>query len=243
MLPNLKLKNPPIKEALISIAFSHPLGIKLEDLDKFCDKAKGNYPNKKPQFESTVKIEEEEVIKNTEHVGYMLVSEDKKKYIKLNLNSVSFHRVEPYQSWEHLISETKIYWSELCILFPQMQIKQISVRYINVMGIKFENGETFHDYLTLLPDIPDIITTVVEGYFLQIKIPEPIKGLNSVVTEFFTLNQDIVEITLDINVMKNFDSLSINDTNLWILFNDLRAFKNNIFFNSITEKTKNLYNV
>ncbi len=57
MLPNLKLKNPPIKEALISIAFTHPIGTKQEDLYQFCDITKVNYPNKENEIENTVKIE------------------------------------------------------------------------------------------------------------------------------------------------------------------------------------------
>lgn len=242
MLKNLKLKNPPIKEALISIAFSHPFGIQLNDLSIFSDAIINEYPNKKTQSELTVKINSDIPEKTTEVKGYMLSSVDIKQHIKVNFDSISFHRVAPYDSWEHLIKETKIYWEKFYMQFPDIQINQISVRYINVMNIQFKEEEGFESYLNLLPRIPDNLPKIVEGYFLQLKIPNPIKNLYSVVTEFFTLNQDIVEITLDVNVMKNLDALPCDDTNLWMLFEDLRVFKNDIFFNSITEKTKNLYN-
>ncbi len=240
MLPNLKLKNPPIKEALISIAFTHPIGTKQEDLYQFCDITKVNYPNKENEIENTVKIENNgSVTKSTEYIGYMLTSPDTKKHIKLHFDSISFHRVEPYENWEQLVTEAKYYLSELQNLFPDIKIKQISVRYINVLGIKFKEGDVFEDYLTLLPAIPESITKVIEGYFMQIKIPDLSKNINSVVTEFFKYNDDLIEITLDINVIKNLESVSISS--IWNLFDDLRVFKNKIFFNSITEKTKNLY--
>ena len=242
MLQKLKLKNPPIKEALISIAFSHPIGIQLNDLNLFLNAIINEYPNKNPQSEVRVKLNSDTPEKTTEVTGYLLSSIDSKQHIIVNFNSISFHRVAPYESWENLIKEAKIYWKRFYLQFPDIQIHQISVRYINVMDIKFKEGEGFENYLSLLPHIPDNLPKIVEGYFLQLKIPEPIKNLFSVVTEFFTLNQDIVEITLDVNVMKNLDNLPSDDNNLWILFEDLRVFKNDIFFNSITEKTKNLYN-
>ena len=49
----------------------------------------------------------------------------------------------------------------------------------------FGERETFDDYLVLRPHIPENIGKVGEGYFLQVKIPEPLKNLQSVVTEFF----------------------------------------------------------
>jgi uncharacterized protein (TIGR04255 family) len=245
MLPKLKLKDPPIKEALISIVFSHPKGVKLSDFDEFCMNLNEEYPNKENKFEKTISFEfNSDVVSNEEKpFGYVFSSKDKKKYIKLDVSSMSFHRVEPYESWENLMVEVKQYWGKFCYLFSEIQIQQISVRYVNVIALKLdEGGIKFEDYLTLLPQIPDTLPKVVEGYFMQVKIPDLTKNLHSVVTEFFTITQGQVEITLDINVMKNLESLLNNDINLWNIFNDLRDYKNKIFFESITEKTKKLYN-
>ena len=43
-------------------------------------------------------------------------------------------------------------------------------------------------------------------------------------------------IILDIDAFKNMD-MSPNDSALWETFSTLRAFKNKIFFNFVTEKT------
>ncbi len=245
MLQTVKLKNPPIKEALVSIVFSHPSGIKLKDFDQYIRYLSDKYPDKENQLRNTisVQVESNEVSNDVEPIGYVLSSTDKKNYIRLNVNSLSIHRVEPYESWENLLREVKRNWIKFSELFADIQIEHISVRYVNVISIELsEENLKFEDYLTLLPQIPDTLSNVVDGYFMQIKMPDTLKKIDSVITEFYTINQKQIEITLDINVIKNLDAPIDSTEILWNILSDLRDFKNKIFFNSITETTKKLCN-
>ena len=238
MYSEKKLLNPPIKEALISISFT---GVEITRLAEFCEITKKNYPKQKGMYELKATIQNEELSsEGSRLVGYQLLSNDEKQFITLRSDSISFHKIEPYSSWEEIKKESKLYFDEFQNLFPTLQINEISTRYINSLKLSISEEDGFDKYLKLLPHLPVELPKVVEGYFLQIRLPKPEEKISSIITQYVNSNtSDTVEIILDIHTFKKIEN---TDTNIWHLLELLRVFKNDIFFNSITQVTKNLYN-
>jgi uncharacterized protein (TIGR04255 family) len=239
MYPIKKLVNPPIKEAIISISFT---GVEVTRLSEFCELVKNDYPKQKGMYELKAIFENEELSsEGAKLVGHQVLSNEEKQLITLRVNTFSFHRIEPYNSWEELKEESEKYFVLFNTLFPNLEITEIGTRYINALKLEMNEDEGFSKYLKLLPQLPDELPKAVDSYFLQIRIPKPEQGLSSVITQYFnqTDTPNTVEIILDIHTFKKIEN---NNADIWNSLELLRAFKNDIFFNSITEVTKTLYN-
>jgi uncharacterized protein (TIGR04255 family) len=234
-----KLVNPPIKEALISISFT---GVETTRLSEFCEIVKQSYPKHKGMYELKATFKNDEFSSNgSELVGHQILSADEKQIITLKVDTISFHIIEPYSSWDRLKEESEKYFSIFKALFPHLEVKEIGTRYINSLKLPINEDGGFNKYLRLLPSLPDGLPKAVESYFLQVRIPKPEHNIFSVITQYFkqTETPNIVEIILDIHTFKHIENTNVD---IWESLELLRAFKNDIFFNSITDVTKNLYN-
>ena len=77
---------------------------------------------------------------------------------------------------------------------------------------------------------------------MRIEVPNDEIGAMAIITETLQKPTELGKLPLifDIDVVKR-DSYTGDMTEIWPDFEQLRAFKNAIFFNSITEKTKELF--
>lgn len=77
---------------------------------------------------------------------------------------------------------------------------------------------------------------------MRLEIPNPDIEATAIITQ--TMDKPTrspkLPLILDIDVIKNTDYVE-NLAKMWEDFENLRDFKNDIFFNSITEKTKELF--
>jgi len=104
-------------------------------------------------------------------------------------------------------------------------------------------GEHFESYLAKPPAVPDELPQGILGFSQQLVLLKPDIGARANVTMMLAEGPapaDHVPVILDIDVY-NASELSPESEDLWNLLEQLRVFKNEIFFASITEKTAGLY--
>ncbi len=239
------LTNPPIREAIISVSFSEPIGADV--MKSFCenDYITQNYPTQNSLVNLTITTkglgDDEGVKTKHAHEGYTLGNlNNSQKTIQLRLGSLSFHNTMPYLGWEELYDEFKKIWAVLEEMLGSNVLIKANLRYLNeiILDLPLKNG--FADYIKLLPAIPHEIGLGLSGFFLQVQIPDISNSMLAVITENLEQpNEKEVKVILDIQVHKmiEFERAGIVFESL----SQMREFKNRIFESCLTKEVIKRY--
>ncbi|MEW5816558.1 MAG: TIGR04255 family protein, partial [Spirochaetota bacterium] len=205
----------------------------------------GQYPDKKTRHKWEGKFEfkkgEPPVSSGTEAIyGYIFTSADQKQIFQARIDGFTFSRLKPYETWEQLRDEAHRVW-QLYGGVVSTEITRVALRYINRMEFPLPIRD-FSDYLTAAPIVPAGLPQGVSSFLTRVVIHEPEIDAAAIITQALeqVVNPSILPIILDIDVFKQ-KSEGISEEDAWDTLDKLRHFKNKIFFESITEKAKELF--
>jgi uncharacterized protein (TIGR04255 family) len=239
------LKNAPIIEAVVDIKTIPSLNYSPEKLRSFHEKVK----NFLPIYEDAFQIEAQF------QVGVSPVSAQEKKtecarlknvdssYIALvHSSSISLSKINPYTNWDDLREKTKFLWelykSELN---PQI-ITRLALRYINRIDI--EPGARIEDSFKTFPALSETLPQVLAGYRLQLVLPSEDQLSTAVINQVYDpaigAPMGVASIIFDIDAFQNVQMDPTSDE-IWSVFETLHSFKNDVFFESLTESTRKKY--
>jgi uncharacterized protein (TIGR04255 family) len=238
--------NAPITEAVIDIRVELPDNASLPKLEKLHDLIRAEYPGKKSRrrFEAKIELKEEQQPLRTttfRQDGYYFASPDEKRIVQYRLDGFSFNRLRPYSRWEDLRDEARRAWDIYVAHTNPLAVNRLAVRYINSIEIPSKSFD-YDDYFTAIPKIPEGLPQVLQHFFTRTMIPFSEQGATAVVIQTPSGKQDPVNtaIIFDIDVFVE-KSLPPEDKMIWEIFEELRHIKNEIFFKSIKDKTKELF--
>jgi uncharacterized protein (TIGR04255 family) len=241
------LQNAPIREAIIDLRVKLPSGITHEKLATLQESIKDQYPGKKYRRESqfAIKIKEGEpvkgVLKNEGVLGYLFLSADNTQIVQFRLDGFTYSKLKPYDSWENLRDEANRLWNLYSGSLNPEIINRVAVRYINNMEIPLPIKD-FDEYLTSPPIVPKALPQSLSSFLTRMVIPDPSLPATAIITQSLepTLKPNLISILLDIDVFRE-DNFDPNNLSSWDFIEKLRTYKNKIFFESITEKTVELF--
>ncbi len=237
-----ELKNAPVQEAILDIKFTLPTEIAANAFENFIAEIITDFPTKKAkyhvQFSGTIELDKEDSYKSSKQAdGFILNHSNGKEVMMIGANGFSYHVLEPYPAWPYMYDQAKKYWDLFAKYISNPIISRIGLRYINRMEFPFPSATGFSEYIALLPFIPEGIPQTINSFFLQLNIPNATNDLTAIVNETFEPPKDgFVKFYLDIDTFKPYMSNS-SQLEFWNDFEFIRDFKNQIFFNAVTEKT------
>lgn len=238
------LRKAPITEALIDIRVKLSPDMDMRQIDSIYESIKNEYPKKQEQRISQVHVEQkpgEDIVKSSTKInGYRYISSDGKRIVQGRLDGFTFSRLHPYITWEDLRSEAYRLWLLYGKVTSPYLMTRVALRYINNLNIPMPIRD-FSEFLTAPPPVPEGLPQGVSSFLTRVFIHEPAIGANAIITQ--ALEQvitNVVPIILDIDVFK-LQSEGIEEKEAWDTIEKLRHFKNQIFFNSITDKLKEIY--
>jgi uncharacterized protein (TIGR04255 family) len=239
--------NAPITEALLDIRVKLPPQVDLEQLATFQNDIKDDFPSRRERFmwESRFEIKEGDVQVSSPTggvEGYLFRSSDGKRVVQARLNGFTFNRLWPYENWQKLRDEAKPLWQRYIRIASPEIITRIALRYINRIEIPLPIRD-FKDYILTTVEIAPGIPQEMSGFFMRLVIPVPDMSAVAIVTQTFApkkINNDILPLIFDIDVVRE-TVFDVEAEEVWDTFDTLRDLKNDIFFKSITEKTKELF--
>ncbi len=120
-------------------------------------------------------------------------------------------------------------------------VDRIALRYINRIEIPLPFGD-FSEYILTNPQIAPGLPQGLTHFFMRLEIPNDKINAIAIITQTTqkpTTSQKL-PLIFDVNTIKA-DSYKGEMTEIWHDFTKLRNFKNEIFFSSITEKTRDLF--
>ena len=243
-----KLKNAPIREAVIDLKFSKPPDAEL--LIKFNQAVKDRYPKQSERYVFGVtasfkagKIPEQHTESSSTLDGFTLSNEENKFVILNGKQGITISKLAPYNVWEDLRDEGISILKTLSELNHQIEIKRVALRYINEFDFTPELSESIEMYFKLVPLIPSGMPFDIVSFDIQMQLPKPEFSLNSIIKVKMSSKKDSpsAHVVFDIDVFK------IDDygNNVIRIFKDLeviRNYKNEIFFSTITDKMKLKFN-
>lgn len=239
------LKNAPITEAILEIVADPQEGLQIEDLLRFPSHVRDRFSRavQKMEFKGGFKLGAEVSILPSEQkaVGYLLHAEEDKKVIQSRLDGFAFSKLKPYESWEVFRSEARDIWGYYIDITKPKAIKRISLRYINRIQIPLPMRD-FSEYILTNPQIAPGLPQALSGLFMRLELPEPSLNATAIVILALDKRQQSERLPLifDIEVVGQ-TNYSEDMDSIWAEFEKLRDFKNQIFFESLTDKTKELF--
>lgn len=236
----------PLTEALIDIRVKLPGNVSLSDLEILQDRIKDQYPTKKTRtmWQGTFKMKDEkDPLQDAQFQvdGYVFTSGDGRQVVQYRLDGFTFSRLRPYTRWEEIFSEAQRLWSIYLKGTKPLLVTGLAVRYINSIEIPSKTFD-YDEYFTAPPRIPPALPQGLSHFLTQLVIPFPDRGAVAVITQTPSNTPDPINtvIILDIAVSKEMN-LSPDDSKISDILNMLRDIKNEIFFNILTDKTKELF--
>lgn len=238
------LSKAPIVEAILDIQIRIQDDLKVQDFDSVCAAISEQYPDKKKRYKLEGEIEFKEGRQSTRTeqsvYGYVLTSQDQKQIVQLRLDGYTFSRLKPYETWDKFFNEAKRLWGEYKKAVTAPEIMRIALRYINKLEIPLPIAD-FSEYLTAPPTVPTGVPQIVASFLTRVVVSNSEINSTAIITQALEqTTPEILPIILDIDVFKREPKGINEEEEMWDIFRKLRHFKNDIFFKSTTDKTREL---
>lgn len=249
----MTLSKPPIVEAIFHLVVERDSDFDHESLNNYAKSVTENSSTLNEQekrfLRANISFDSNDLNKITSSLsndleGYVISSADGSKIIQANITSFSFSKLQIYESWDVFYAEATEFWEKYIEITSVKKIRRLSLRYLNRIMIPLDKTPCrLQDYIKVLPEVSDDLSMIISGYFMQIslssKIYEPSKAIVNQ-----TIGEDVdsyFPLIFDIEVFQDVD-ISPNDNSVKSIFSDnLRSFKNDIFLNGITAKTREFF--
>ena len=237
-------KNAPITEAVLEVVVNPSEGAKFENLMRFHGPIKARFPKVEHSKEvrggfkfgaETASFVEEKP------VGFLFRSHQENKVVQARINGFAFSKLKPYENWESFRSEAHDLWRSYAKIVKPMKIARISVRYINRIEIPLhlkDFTEYILTHLQIAPNLPQAISQ----FFIRFEIPNAEIPATAIIIQTIEkpTDQNRLPLIFDIDVLRE-NEYPVDSSEVWTDFEKLHVFKNEIFFQSITDKTKELF--
>lgn len=239
------LRNAPIREGVVDIKFEPPVSLEL--LEVFAESVQGAFGQASRLWQQSLGIEVKQGELATVNapegtvVGFRLQAD--RHVLMVRVNGFTYSRLPPYENWEQLRDSAKAIWKQFVASVKPETVTRMAVRYINVLPLPITTEE-FSVFLTAAPTIPQALPQGLASFLQQVVMIDPIENRQAIVTQALEDSQsrvaNMVNIILDIDAFR-LQRLATHDDAVWTSLDNLRSFKNAIFFDHITEKTAELF--
>ena len=242
--------NAPITEAILDITVELPEYIDLKKLEEFHKHAiKQRFPEKQVRqvLKATFQFPKEKdpptsIPTAGGPVGYLFRSSSENKVVQARLDGFSFNKLKPYESWKKFRDEGRELWELYLDVAKPIRIRRISLRYINRIEAPLPFKD-FNEYILTNPQVAPELPQALSNFFMHIQIP--FEEQQAIATIIQTMEKPTesqkLPLIMDIDVVQHANFIADSFENIWDEFEKLRNIKNDIFFNSITDKAKELF--
>ena len=240
--------NAPITEAILDIKAKLPDGVGLNIFDEFQENIKDRFGDRKTKHSfqaefrfSPGKDETTPLVPKDKIEGYLFHCKNENKIVQARLDGFTFNKLQPYENWNKFHSEARELWELYSKIVKPISIDRIALRYINRIEIPLPFDD-FSEYILTNPQIAPGLPQALSHFLMRIEIPnDEIKAIAIIIqTMQKPTESQKLPLIFDIDAIKK-ANYTEKESDMWKDFNLLRQFKNEIFFNSITEKTKELF--
>lgn len=246
MPPWERFPNAPITEAILDIQVTYPSPVEPARLEAFQDLIRASYPVKqgRTKWQGEIHLGEGAVAQAVRQraQGFLFRSADEHRAVQARQDGFTFNWLKRYESWEALRDEARPHWERYRDTFNPEAVTRLGLRYINRIEIPLPFTD-FRDYVKTAPDVAPGLPQGVSALFMRLEIPDVERALMGIITETFQAPMDDgkrLPFIFDIDVVSG-ATFEPNSNAIWETFEKMRDYKNQIFFNSMTEEAFGLF--
>jgi uncharacterized protein (TIGR04255 family) len=242
------LKNAPIFEALIDIRAKLSKDTPMERFELLQPPLASKYPRKdrQDQFSGQIGMKEGQFFAEKKEMGFhgfIFRSSDELNVAQFRTDGFTFSRLRPYIDWESLREEARDLWIRYVETLRPESVTRVAVRYINRLNLPILSSRyVLEEYLNARPCFPVVPANELRKFILRVELVDEKLGLRANVTEVSKPGEqsESVNLILDIDAYKR-DDFDVGGEAAWDALDQLRDFKNRIFFDSLTERTLGIF--
>lgn len=236
------LRNAPITEAVVDFRFSLPSGFRADRLREARERLANDYPQTvehkgmEARFEFEGSLPKEPRTRDLGFQGISLKTTDQKNVAQFRVNGFTFNRLRPYTRWEEILPEALRLWAVYVDLANPQTVTRVALRYINNMSLPSPGVEP-DDYIVTGPRLPPSVPQNLSSFASRVvmEYPEPRMTANVVQALEVGVRTPAPSLLFDIDVYRTGD-FEVNATAMEQILGQLRRYKNDIFFGSLTER-------
>ena len=241
--------NPPIKEVIFSIDVELPNDYPVNELASIHESIQDQFPQIKDIIEYVKAFhfsrQDEDMPTDSfdkRLTGYLLTDTKEEKAVQYLCYGFIYNVVNQYSDGDLFIKECQELWQYYLNIIGEVTVKKISLRYINRIEIPIGNENPISDYFDTRPLISNKLNYSLSNYYMKLMVKDPESGSVGLITQTIEeeIGGDSIPFILDVDSSMDCDIKS-TDNELWEKVFVLRGFKNELFFNCITDKTKELF--
>lgn len=237
----------PIAEAVIdlNVSFSDPPSI--EKIEQFARQFKDDFPQMQRINALSMAVGHDgqngAISSNTSSspLGVRMTNAKGDRVLQIRRQGFSYSHLQPYSEWETFSGEMKPLWERYVDAFAPTVVNRLAVRYIN--RITVPQGVNLDDYLNVTPRLLTTVCPEVEGYFLQLVLPQRDLGdeWKAIINTGLegAPSPKVVAVLLDIDLFCELTA-GIKDSEIWPILEQLRQRKNDIFEAAITNEVRRM---
>ncbi len=172
--------------------------------------------------------------------GYIFTAPRENLIAQARLDGFTLSKLKPYDSWTTFCPQFVELWRRYVAVAKPVKITRVALRYVN--RIELPTGRDFQEYILTVPVIAPDIPQMLPAFLMRLVIPSD-TGNMAIVTETVgdpSSRPDVFPLIFDIDVFRDVD-MDIDDPALWRIIQSLRAYKNAIFFKSLTPATLEMF--
>jgi len=234
----------PAVEALIDIRVEGSVDV--EALRLLSDDLAEQLPELQTQFELRQRLAfaEDGPTSQVERQGVRgFLRKNSDAVVQLRRDGFTYSKLAPYTRWHDVCAAAQAHWVRYVEKARPERIVRLAVRYIN--HIRPPDGwvgsAEWLQIAVAMPSIPGI-PSQPRDFFVRLNQPHPTANHQATVTVASALDADQRRVLLfDIDVHHQ-GVFAPADEQIWEILAELRDFKNDIFFGSITTATRRLLN-
>lgn len=174
---------------------------------------------------------------------YRLVSSTGYDVIAITEQAFSFHRLRPYTGWNAFVGSAREAWSAFAGLVPSNHVSSLELRYVHTFGVP-EPVEHWDEYFRILLGVPHSLDRDLQNFLVSLNLVNLGIPGDATVTQATLPRGDsnTVPVIFDVDVRAvGAFPLHQTDDRMWRTLERMREYKNQIFFDGLTERAKELF--
>lgn len=236
-------KRPPITEAVIELRLEQPLP--RTEVEKLLQRFRGEYGFSEDfvAYEVRVNPAGRRADFEEQSSGYKLSSADQADVLLITSAHLSCARLAPYVGWQTFRGRAEDHWRTWKRVAGYRKISRIGVRFINRIDIPAALGEIveIQNFLRVYPEASAV--KHIQRYAMQMSGPLEEENCRMVINSSSVPSPlvDHISVVLDIDISRQSD-VPQRDNEIWGLIDKIRVHKNRTFEESITDRSRELFN-
>jgi len=120
-------------------------------------------------------------------------------------------------------------------------VVRLGLRYINNLNLPVPSKD-FNEFMTMQPNLPPALPQAIMSFFTRVTFQDPQIDCFAIVTQVSEglVKPEVFQLILDIDTAK-ITTLGPDSPQIWTSLDQLRDFKNLIFFESLTEEAVKIF--